>query len=68
MKRYLLAIKHIIIIIYVSIKDGISFIILTELPRCTVDKIKRLQFELTVGVHSLEKGLSYQQKKGIWRS
>ena len=63
MKRYLLVIKHIINIIYISIKDGINFIILTELPRCTVDKIKRLQFELTVGVHSLEKGLSYQQKK-----
>ncbi len=63
MRKYLLILKHLIDIIRISIKDGFEFIKFTELLYTKEDKINRLQFELTVGVHSLEKGLSYRNKK-----
>lgn len=63
MKKYLLIIKHLIDIIYLSVKDGFKFIKFTELLNIKEDEINRIQFELTVGVHSLEKGLSYRNKK-----
>lgn len=62
MKNILLFIKHIVNIVYVSIRDGVEFVEITENGKLD-DKITRCQFELTVGVHSLEKGLSYKTKK-----
>ncbi len=63
MKRILLIIKHAIDIIFISIKDGFNFIHYTEVLPKKDDKIERLQFQLTVGIHSLEKGLSFKKKK-----
>lgn len=63
MKNYMLAFKHLIDIVCISFKDGLNFIKQTELLRSRNDEINRIQFELTVGVHSLEKGLSYKNKK-----
>lgn len=63
MKKYLLILKHIIDIISISVKDGFEFVKFTELLHIKEDEINRIQFELTVGVHSLEKGLSFRNKK-----
>lgn len=63
MKKYLLILKHLIDIICISSKDGFKFIKFTEILNVKEDEINRIQFELTVGVHSLEKGLSYKNKK-----
>ena len=62
MKKILLFIKHIINIVSFSIRDGVEFVKITEMGGVN-DKITRRQFELTVGIHSLEKGLSYKTKK-----
>lgn len=62
MKKILLFIKHIINIVSFSIRDGVEFVKITEMGGVD-DKITRRQFELTVGIHSLEKGLSYKTKK-----
>lgn len=63
MLKVLLIIKHVVNIIFISIKDGINFINYTEVLPTQKDKIERIQFQLTVGVHSLEKGLSFKNKK-----
>lgn len=63
MTRILFIIKHTIDIIFISIKDGFNFIRYTEVLPKKNDRIERLQFQLTVGVHSLEKGLSFKKKK-----
>ncbi len=62
MKKLLLFIKHIIDIISITMREGVEFVKITEIGDVN-DKIARRQFELTVGIHSLEKGLSYKQKK-----
>ena len=63
MTKILFIIKHTIDIIFISIKDGFNFIRYTEVLPKKNDRIERLQFQLTVGVHSLEKGLSFKKKK-----
>lgn len=62
MKKILLFIKHIINIVSFSIRDGVEFVKITEMGGVD-DKITRRQFELTVGIHSLEKGVVIQDKK-----
>ena len=63
MLRFLLIIKHFANVIFLSIKDGANYIVYTEVLPSKLNKVERLQFQLTVGIHSLEKGLSYINKK-----
>ena len=63
LKDRLIAIKHFWNIVQISIENGYSFIKSTEMPRSKHDTIERKQFELIVSIHSLEKGLSFKDKR-----
>lgn len=63
LKNKLITIKHFWNIVLFSVKDGFSFIRLSEIPSSRHDEIERKQFELIVSIHSIEKGLSFKVKK-----